>query len=1343
MKTKLLLASFIFSFHFLHAGSINKPVSSQQGFIENKGQIIDQNNNLNPSVLYLYNGNGLHVQLKQTGFSYEVWKLAASHQPLASGKLHERNNLLPEANSQQLGADSIYIHRIDISFVGANPNAKITSYEPSKDYINYYTTGTTEKGVTNVRHFKKVLYENIYNNIDVEFCLSVDNSSPSGSLPAGQAGLGGAFKYNFIVHPGGNPNDIQLKYDGANNTSLTNDGHITIETAYGNIDESIPLTYQIDENNTQQNVNATYKFLSTDNQQASTTFGFNVGTYDHSKTLIIDPISWATYYGGIVDVNEAHGIACDANGNVFITGETGNSSSIATSGAYQTTLLGYTDAFVSMFDSTGFLQWGTYYGGSAFFFGNGNAHTIGYAINLDINRNILVIGYTTSQTSIASTGAYQTTGCVNGDGDAFLVKFNSSGIRQWGTYFGGGEYDIGESVNSDVLGNIIIGGATESSGIATSGAYQTTNSIDDGFLAKFDSNGTIQWATYYGGTITFVLGIASDIVGNILITGETNSTSLIATSGAYQLNLAGGKDAFIAKFSTSGSIIWSTYFGGSGSDYGKGIACDKNGDILITGSTNSDSAIATSGAFQTSLSNGDAFIAKFDSSGLRKWATYFGGNWSDAAQGIALDGNGNIFIAGETNSTSSMATVGAYQAFGAVFLTKFDSTGYLQWSTCYGGENSDFESGIAVDSLGDVFITGWTSSTTGIATPGSYQSVYPSMGPGAGGYYDAFIAVFKDSGTLIYIPTDSISKTQSICRGTAPDTLKGSILNGRNYEYQWQKSTISSTSGFVNAGGNDSSLNYISTAIYSDTWFRRIAFLYVNYSDTSNVIVVKLIHNGFTLNSSSQCLGGNPFLLNDTSTLSGGTISHHWNFGTGTNDTSSLINPSKTYSSTGAYTVQLISTSTNGCNDTVSRTINVNAKPNTGFTINNSSQCVNANNFIFTDTTAINSGFKARLWSFSNDINDTSTNANPTKIYSTSGTQIIKLVLDNGCLDSVSKTVTIKPSPIVGFTINKTSQCLSGNNFLFTDTSSFTSGTITDTWDFGNGTTSTASSPIKSYVVANDYQVKLVSVGSNGCNDSMIQTVKVHPSPNVNFTQNQLAACLTGNNFTLNDSSTIAWGQTGRMWKFGDGTTSTDANPSKSFTNGGNYQIKLIITSNYNCKDSLTKTFTVKANPAKPSITALSSSLLQSTVANSYQWYLNNAIISSATNQTLAITINGNYSVKIDSTNGCGNLSNPFAAASVGVNEVSVNTEMKIYPNPASDVLNIVQSAISNLSAGQAGQQLAVSILDALGKTVLEPITFNNSVTINTSSLSEGMYFVRITDANSVVVKMQKVAVVR
>lgn len=410
MNKPLLLLILVLCATISFASVINKPVTSQYGFIENKGQIIDQNNNLNPSVLYLYNGNSLHVQLKQNGFSYEVWKIAAGPQPIATSQ-----SPLPEANSQKPTADSNYIHRIDISFVDANPNAKITASEPASDYINYYTTGTSEKGATNVHHYKKVLYQNIYNNIDVEFCLSDGSSSPSGSPPAGQEGLGGAsFKYNFIVRPGGNVNDIQLQFDGANSTSLTSDGHITIETAYGNIDESIPSTYQINNDNAKQSIKSNFK------QQTSNTFDIEVSNYDKTKTLIIDPLPWGTYIGTNAG-DWGYGITSDIDGFVLVTGQTTSLTTIATSGAYQTALAGsipyHDDAFIIKFDPTGSVQWGTYFGGSGI--------ELASAIATDSSKCIYITGYTNSTSSIATTGAYQSScsSCPSAS-DAFIAKFD-------------------------------------------------------------------------------------------------------------------------------------------------------------------------------------------------------------------------------------------------------------------------------------------------------------------------------------------------------------------------------------------------------------------------------------------------------------------------------------------------------------------------------------------------------------------------------------------------------------------------------------------------------------------------------------------------------------------------------------------------------------------------------------------------------------------------------------------------------------------------------------------------------------------------------------------------------
>ena len=201
-------------------------------------------------------------------------------------------------------------------------------------------------------------------------------------------------------------------------------------------------------------------------------------------------------------------------------------------------------------------QWGTYYGGTS--------NEIGYSCATDASGNIYLSGYTRSTSGIATTGAHQTT-YGGGLNDAFLVKFNSSGVRQWGTYYGGTGNDFGWSCATDTSGNIYLSGQTPStSGIATTGAYQTTfgGATEDAFLVKFNSSGVRQWGTYYGGTgQDYGLSCATDTSGNIYLAGITRSTSGIATTGAHQTNHGGYRDAFLVKIQfkwskAMGNLLW-------------------------------------------------------------------------------------------------------------------------------------------------------------------------------------------------------------------------------------------------------------------------------------------------------------------------------------------------------------------------------------------------------------------------------------------------------------------------------------------------------------------------------------------------------------------------------------------------------------------------------------------------------------------------------------------------------------------------------------------------------------------------------------------------------------------
>ena len=209
--------------------------------------------------------------------------------------------------------------------------------------------------------------------------------------------------------------------------------------------------------------------------------------------------------------------------------------------------------------------WGTYYTGTGQVWPNGEDR--GQACITDAAGNVYMVGTTNSNSDIATVGAHQTI-CAGGDTiggfsgtDAFLVKFNSSGVRQWATYYGGSQDDMGISCAVDASGNVyMIGSTSSTSGIATAGAHETT--VNDGFLVKFNSSGVRQWGTYFEGNGN---ACTTDASGNIYIVGLTNSTSGIATAGAHQTVMSGSGDAFLVKFNSSGVKQWGTYFGGASS----------------------------------------------------------------------------------------------------------------------------------------------------------------------------------------------------------------------------------------------------------------------------------------------------------------------------------------------------------------------------------------------------------------------------------------------------------------------------------------------------------------------------------------------------------------------------------------------------------------------------------------------------------------------------------------------------------------------------------------------------------------------------------------------------------
>ena len=790
----------------------------------------------------------------------------------------------------------ISISRTDLVLLNSNPKAQIIATDQQEYYENFYTTGDADHGITNVHTYKTVTYKSIYPNIDMV-------------IQAKEQGM----EYSFIVHPGGKVSDIQLQWNGLEGIKKLKDSKIEYSLALGTLEESAPKSF------TEGKV-VPSRFIKN-----RFNYGFKVGNYDKGKDLIIDPtLVWGTYYGG-GGIDYAYAISTDHSGNVLITGKTGSSSGIATIGAYQTSNQG--SSFLAKFNSGGSLIWATYYGGNT---------TISNDVITDTSSNIYIAGYADSKSLIATSGAYQTSN--SGGDDAFLAKFNSSGMLQWGTYYGGTGTDNGYGVATDRSGNVYLTGSTSStSGVATSGANQASFAgSSDAFLVKFNSSGTRQWGTYYGGSGGEAgYAVTVNNIGDIYITGIAASTSGVVTNGAYQTSKGGGgTDAFLAKYDSSGTQLWATYYGGNYEDYGRGVTVDGSGNAYITGYTSSSNKIATNGAYQTAYAGAnpggtyDVFLAKFNSNGNLQWATYYGGSGDDNAYGITTDISGNIYLAGSTYSTTGIATSGAYQTSmtsvsggNDAFLAQFNSTGSLQWATYYGGSVYGEGHGVATNASNDVYFTGYTLSNNNIATSGAYQTSI------TGGNYDVFLVKFSfKNGNDAGINSIQNPSPSTVCAKL--DTIKVNLKN-------WGSSNLTkvSISWFVNHKaqtsyswmGNlksDSSV-VISVGTYSFIAGRDTISAWttlpnnttdsgpLNDTSTSTIIVNPLPDANWSATNKCEEVTFVPKNLTYNN--------YQWSFGNG--DTSLIKSPVYDYKSKGSYITKLVAKTVSGCQNEFDSTI--------------------------------------------------------------------------------------------------------------------------------------------------------------------------------------------------------------------------------------------------------------------------------------------------------------------------------------------------------------------------------------------------------------------------------------
>lgn len=697
---------------------------NSSAFLENKGQILDQHLQQNNDVLFLYTGKGIKIQLRKSGYSYELFEPEELPQLAANKKCQDIETLIKT---------KIRSCRADVDFIGQNPETEIIAEKQNESRFSYFISG---RKISDVRSFNKVTYKNIFPETDIEFVLEEEQDSP--------------FKYNIILRPGADIEKVKFLVRGAS-LLKTEKGDIAISTPLGAIVESIPYSYY---------VNTPGKKEQADFDVKNNIVSFSA-VYDNSRTFVIDPSTnriWGTYYGGNT-LDYCTATDSDEQSNVYITGYTLSTTNIATSGTYQSTLSGSFDIYLAKFNSAGALLWGTYFGG-------GSVETA-YGMYISSNGAVYLCGDTFSTSGVATAGAHQT---VYGGGvdDALLIKFDAAGQLLWSTYYGGLLHDIAIGIVEDPNGNVIMAGHSESSNaIATAGAFNNLFSGNfDVFVVKFDSLGVRQWGTYYGEIdLEEAFAVDCDVAGNIYVTGFTTSSNNIATPSGHQTSYSGLQDAFIAKFDPAGTILlYGSYYGGPGNDQGTSIKIAASGNIFITGNTTSFINISTSGSYQPSIGSADdGFIVRFNAAGVRQWGTYFGGNDVDYIADMVFDSNEDILFCGSTLSTNSISTNTAYQTdlaeinYYDSYFQRFNSTGARELGTYFGGSSNDHGRGIAIDNFGKMYLAGETSSTDSIASTGAFNSVW------AGGD-DAFLAKFCIAPEPVIFP----SGTTTICDG---DTL--------------------------------------------------------------------------------------------------------------------------------------------------------------------------------------------------------------------------------------------------------------------------------------------------------------------------------------------------------------------------------------------------------------------------------------------------------------------------------------------------------------------------------------------------------------------------------------------
>jgi hypothetical protein len=727
-------------------------------FIQNRGQLAG-------AVDYYLPGKDQSLYFNSDGLTVVLYRRDTGAPAAWPGIGPDRARTSPAQREVKAGR-----WVVKLAFVGANPGAGPAGEDRTATLISYFK-GRPDEWRPGIRSFSRLAYRNLWPGIDLFYSGTVDR-----------------LKYEFVVRPGADPSRIRLACSGADRLALNAEGQLEVETPLGGFRDEAPIAYQ-ERNGRKIAVRASFRLegpaalagadevrRSEASPGLSRAYGFDVGEYDRSLPLVLDPatVIYCGFIGGQAD-DCGNAVAVDGSGNAYVAGWTGSYDFPVVVGPDLgfNSGMGGTDAFVAKVNAAGTAL--VYCG-----FLGGSWDDVASGIAVDGSGSAYVTGWTFSQDFPAYVGpGLSSHGNITQFGDAFVAKVAASGTGlAYSGFVGGSQGDRAGGIAVDGSGSAYIAGYTESSDFpAVTGPDLSFNGAQDAFVAKVAASGSsLAYAGFIGGTASdYGTGIAVDGTGSAYVTGYTNSypTEHFPVTVGPVLTYRGGQDAFVAKVNSGGTgLVYCGYIGGTADDYGMGIALDPAGNAYVTGTTDSQFQFPVKGGPSLVHHDGnDAFIAKVVSSGAEfAYCGFIGGSGEDRGRAVAADASGTAYVAGSTDSASDFPVTGGPSLVQAGLLDAFVATisasgGDLLYCGFLGGSQNDEGAGVAADGAGNIYVTGYTRSNNFPVTVG------PILVPGAG---------------MVGISDDAfIARISEKLPPVAPDNLRAGTVTASEINLLW------------------------------------------------------------------------------------------------------------------------------------------------------------------------------------------------------------------------------------------------------------------------------------------------------------------------------------------------------------------------------------------------------------------------------------------------------------------------------------------------------------------------------------------------------------------------------